>query len=78
MDIYPRYSEVPRDAVDPSYVESFDDMTLAKSFFEKYGFVVLRDVYDTESCEISRRAMWDVIEKKNPDFDRLVSSISSR
>ncbi len=49
------------------YVVSFDvhDEESAVLFYEKYGFVVFRDVYSSKECEDTRCAMWDIVEEAN-------------
>ncbi len=41
---------IPRDEEDPNYIKSFDkeDREAALLFFEEFGFVVFRDIFDAE------------------------------
>lgn len=66
---------IPRDEYDERYVTSFrikdsNDTRNAKLFFDDFGFVVFRDIFNDEECEKTRNAMWDVIERTSPGFDR--------
>ena len=66
---------IPRDDVDPRYVKSFtllrgEDAHFAKEFFEDFGFVVFRGIFSDQECEETRNAMWNIIEKTSPGFDR--------
>ena len=65
-----------------SFLPSEEDSYL--SFFEDFGFVVIRDVFSPEMCELSRvspiaitklyslqqSAMWSVVEQLNPGLSR--------
>jgi hypothetical protein len=39
-------------------------------FFDEYGFIVFDDVFNSLQCQKTRDSMWDIIEAKNPKFDR--------
>lgn len=59
---------IPRDA--DGYVLSFDarsedEVTLHSltEFFDTFGFVVVRDVFDIHECEATRSVMWDILEQ---------------
>ena len=64
------YIEIPKDNNDPEYAKSFDinnddDMHEALDFIKEYGYVVIRNVYNTEECEETRDEMWSIIEKQS-------------
>ena len=64
---------LPRDDDDSRFVKSFDcvdniSTAGAVEFFNKYGFVVLRSVFDSSECERTREAMWNILESGNPEF----------
>lgn len=64
---------LPRDEDDIRFVKSFDcvdniSTAGAVEFFNKYGFVVLRSVFDSSECERTREAMWSILESGNPEF----------
>lgn len=56
-----------RDPKDKKYMLSFDnsELELAKTFFEKNGFVVIRDVFNKSECAETREAMWNIIENNS-------------
>ena len=49
------------------YIESFDasETDKYKEYFEKYGFVVIRDVIDSNHCEETINDVWNEIEKNS-------------
>ncbi|UJR07067.1 hypothetical protein I4U23_011355 [Adineta vaga] len=58
---------IPRDA--EGYVQSFNlsssdclEVAEARAFFEKYGFVVISNVFTPEQCEATIADIWNVIE----------------
>lgn len=64
---------------DSRYTKSFDcgeDVDLdgkledIYNFYDEYGFVVLRNIYNMDECEQTRKAMWDIIEQGNSGFKR--------
>jgi hypothetical protein len=59
---------IPRDCDDENYIVSFDvsEVEESKLFFDKYGFVVFRNVFSAEECLDSRNAMWETVEGSNP------------
>lgn len=63
---------IPRDELDPCYVQSFsvDDAINSLCFYEEWGFVVFRDVFNNEECQKTREAMWEIIEIQSPGFLR--------
>lgn len=38
----------------------------AKEYFEEMGFVVFSGVFDSHECKVTRRSMWEVVEKFSP------------
>ena len=56
--------EIPRDEQDPRYVKSFniDEEEQYKSFFTKYGFVVINNILSEEECKASIADIWTVLE----------------
>ena len=74
---FPEYCLLPRDPLDATYVLSFNvlsecgkGMASAVAFFEEYGFVVVREIFDDKQCEDTREAMWRIIETANQGFIR--------
>ena len=63
-DDIPNY-EVPRDEQDSSYVKSFlpSEVQEYKTFFQNFGFVVIRDVLTQDECNQSIDEIWNYIEK---------------
>jgi hypothetical protein len=63
---------LPLDEYDSTYTKSFliDESSIALSFFEEHGFVVFRDIYNSEECIETRNAMWSILESLNPGFHR--------
>eukprot|EP01032_Pedospumella_encystans_P011855 gene11855-13752_t len=58
---------LPRDDDDSRFVKSFDcvdniSTAGAVEFFNEYGFVVLRSVFNSSECERTREAMWSILE----------------
>lgn len=70
------YTFIERDLEDDRYIVSFhvDDTINAKAFFERYGFVVFREVLSKEECLKTRQEMWSIIENENPGLTRQDSS----
>jgi ectoine hydroxylase-related dioxygenase (phytanoyl-CoA dioxygenase family) len=65
---------IPFDEDDSRFAKSFDctdsDSTAAAvSFFNEFGFVVLRSVFDEAECAQTRDAMWSILESSNPEFN---------
>eukprot|EP01113_Clastostelium_recurvatum_P019805 TRINITY_DN2342_c0_g1_i2.p1 TRINITY_DN2342_c0_g1~~TRINITY_DN2342_c0_g1_i2.p1 ORF type:complete len:419 (+),score=87.60 TRINITY_DN2342_c0_g1_i2:59-1258(+) len=62
----PPVYEVPRDPIDPSFVLSHavDDAKGILSFFNQFGFVVVRDVLSKEDCEATIEDIWQYIESR--------------
>lgn len=56
--------KVPRDEEDNRYVKDFaiDDEEGYKAFFERFGFVVVRDVLTLDECNRSVSDLYDIIE----------------
>ena len=42
----------------------------ALSFFEEYGFVVIRGIFDSSECHKTRDAMWSMVERDCEGFLR--------
>lgn len=67
---------LPRDHDDGRYVLSFDvsnsdcEMADAANFFDAFGFVVIKGVFDDHDCEQTRDTMWSIIERNHQGFDR--------
>ena len=67
---------LPHDHDDDRYVLSFDvknsdhEMADAKFFFEAFGFVVIKKVFDDHECEKTRDTMWSIIERNHEGFHR--------
>ena len=40
------------------------------SFYNAYGFVVCKGLYNSEECEATRDAMWSILEDANPGMKR--------
>lgn len=57
--------EVPSDPDDPEYVMSFtvDQPDEMKEFFEKYNFVVIRDVLEPKDCELTIHEIWKYVRE---------------
>lgn len=85
-DILQCSSSIPRDDEDSSYVQSFALNTSetplhdsifksnnkeAISFFESYGFVVFREIFTSQECEVSIDSFWDIAESLNTGFNHL-------
>lgn len=72
----PAKCTLPRDHDDDRYVLSFDvsksdcEMADAANFFDAFGFVVIKGVFDDHDCELTRDTMWSVIERNHQGFDR--------
>lgn len=68
--------QIPRDENDPRYAASFDagggieEFENAKTFFSDFGFVVFRNVFSDTECNLTRDAMWSIVEKNNEGFSR--------
>ncbi|XP_065179466.1 putative phytanoyl-CoA dioxygenase [Sycon ciliatum] len=56
--------DIPLDEDDTRYVKSFsiDQKEEFQSFFEEYGFVVIRDVLSRDECEASVDDIWKYLE----------------
>ncbi len=69
----PVLESLPCDDDDNRFAKSFDCVDSASTaaaveFFNEYGFVVLRSVFDASECEKTREAMWNILESSNPEF----------
>lgn len=66
------FTDIPRDDVDERYVKSFrvEEEDSIKHFFDEYGFVVINSVFDSEVCDATVSAMWDICEELNPGLAR--------
>jgi ectoine hydroxylase-related dioxygenase (phytanoyl-CoA dioxygenase family) len=67
------YLTVERDREDERFVMSFsvhDDAAAAKQFFDKFGFIVFRNVLTADECKKTRQEMWETIEMENPTLSR--------
>lgn len=75
-----QYNSIQRDLTNPEYVVSFDVQSCIEwdgeglSYFQENGFIVIRNVFTETECEISRDAMWGIIEDSHQGFQRLVLS----
>lgn len=49
---------------------SIDENEAYQSFFDTYGFVVLRDVLSAAECDTSCDEIWDSLEAQEPEIDR--------
>jgi hypothetical protein len=54
------------------YMKSFtvDEKEDYKTFFDKYGFVVIRDIISSTECDISCDEVWASLKEKEPNIDR--------
>ena len=65
-----------RDPEDSRYVRSFavdgtsEEAELALAFYRDMGFVVFRDVYSSEECQLACDSMWSYAESDNPGLSR--------
>eukprot|EP00605_Chrysophyceae_sp_TOSAG23-4_P001664 GSChrysophyteH1.ASY1.ANO1.1826.1 assembled CDS len=59
----------PNTAEDPPQILISTEREI-KDFFDKYGFVVLRDVFTDEDVEATQAAMWRIVEEANPGLHR--------
>ena len=66
-DKYPKI-----EAESDGYIKSFTvkDYKEYKAFFDKYGFVVIRDVISKDACEASIDEVWQSLKEKDPAIDR--------
>jgi hypothetical protein len=60
--------ECPRDEKDSEFIISFSvsEKKASKEFFEKFGFVIIRDVLSKEEISKTLEEIWDILEFK-PD-----------
>lgn len=67
----PKY-EVPRDS--QGYIQAFgvEETKEIKQFFEKFGFVVIRDVLTKEECDVTIDDMWNFIKAVTLFFQYLI------
>lgn len=76
----PKLDHLPVCEEDARYTKSFDCNRLESfdaeflnevySFFDEYGFVVISNVYTPIECELTRAAMWEIIEFNNCGINR--------
>ena len=67
--------DIPMDASD-HYVYSFDaeminniDMHAEMTnFFDEYGYIVFSNVLQNDQIELTKNAMWEILETMNPGF----------
>jgi len=66
------FSGPGRDQDGARYAKSFDhtERTELLSFFNLYGFVVVRSIFSPQECNLTRSAMWSSIESKNAGVHR--------
>eukprot|EP01039_Chlorochromonas_danica_P008248 gene8248-9096_t len=73
MQELPLLSELPGGS-DEGYAFAFspkeENLPDVVRFFQEYGYVVIRDLYDAEDCRETRDAMWEVLEQENPGMSR--------
>lgn len=73
---FPGYLEIPRDSEDYRYTLSFDAASAevnwndVTTFFDEYGFVVLRNVLSENDCENTLDTIWSTLESEVRGFDR--------
>jgi ectoine hydroxylase-related dioxygenase (phytanoyl-CoA dioxygenase family) len=68
------FVEILKDENDPNYAKSFDinsdiDLSNGIEFMKQYGYVVFRNVYNSNECEETRDAMWSILEKQSATND---------
>jgi len=61
----PKY-EVPRDEIDPDYVKSFttEQVSEYKEFFNKFGFVIIREILSKEEAAATVDDIWNYVETR--------------
>lgn len=60
--------------MDEAYTVSFnvddeEQLVAAKEHFETNGYVVFDGIYSCEECEVTRVAMWEMVEASNRGFN---------
>lgn len=70
MKEYPSFPELQVD--ENGYMKSFsvEEPQEYKEFFDKYGFVVIRDVVTDEDCSISHDEIWESLRAQDEGIDR--------
>ena len=66
--------KAPMDQNNPQFIQSFgmDQVSDYVQFFDKYGFVVVRDVLSKEQVQDTVEEIWSEIELSNNDVQRIV------
>jgi hypothetical protein len=71
MEKEPNLYEELYDTEDPRYIKSFvlTDTDEYLSFFERFGYVVIRDILTAEQCEETIADIWEVARSDDPEAD---------
>jgi len=68
--VYEPSPQVPVD--EEGYVQAFyvNEVQNIQQFWDKFGFVVIRECLTTEECTLSEKEAWDFIERHHPEIKR--------